>query len=849
MLGLKYLSEWLEREIQYERLLEQVKANEIFSKVHKAVNSKDKVQYFRSKIMLVGHSAVGKTCTIASLLGKPFQRRHISTPVADAEQQIYISNVAVDRWKEVKRDPAAHILHEDFGCIAQNINRAKASAGQAAPIQSINTELKGEYRIDHHKIKEALPTPAKAPSRPIIKRIRNIGKSFPLKTRLPLSRERSPRHFDPNTVTLAVWDFGGQRVFHALHHLFLTRNGIYMLLFNIILMRRDFEEEYGTMSFWIESLRLHAPGTPVLIVGTRCKKIGAEVLKEIDLQLKDKLHRFDDLTFVDNEEDDLSFFPIDNSLGSKNERYLEPLKNRIEHIFQDESSEITVHGIGSKIRTAWIYFMDYLLQKYKTHVKYSQITSDGTEIGFTEAEIHKLLLFYSEVGAIVYFGKNNQETPSALFEYVVLRPQWLIEALAQIVYQPGDHTTNAKGAPIAMRTEVRRYEATGILSRKLLEYLWKGYQEERNFLFAVCRQMLIISEFPFNLGGQDVPDNMDVDKFLVPSILSNVKIDNVRPELPSENNQAAFYMQFLNFFPNGVFERIVCIFVSRSAQAEGGGAKFAKDGASVWFYKVPIILLSESLQKRVKVVIDRKLDMHFQKLLKFLEEILLFLSKDVFGEKLTSTLLLQGNAENVVAKVETVEEAFRAREKGKEEPVLAFNTRGVCEVSIFDHFRAALSVAEEVNDVYDCFLAHEWGTPATRFQTNDQVREIALKLQEANLRVWLHEFNLSEDLAQGILRGIESSKKTLVFITTRYLQRCEDPNNICSKEFGAAVRKSVNKVIPVVLEPALLDTRQWAKSKVGYQLGHKVLVDFSTTEQIDANFDELVKRIMVSVEP
>ncbi len=32
---------------------------------------------------------------------------------------------------------------------------------------------------------------------------------------------------------LAVWDYGGQRVFYDLHHLFLTRLACYVVVFNM----------------------------------------------------------------------------------------------------------------------------------------------------------------------------------------------------------------------------------------------------------------------------------------------------------------------------------------------------------------------------------------------------------------------------------------------------------------------------------------------------------------------------------------------------------------------------------------------------------------------------------------
>ena len=58
------------------------------NKVSGAINTNKKVRYLRSKILFLGAGGVGKTSTIDSLIGIPFEKRHISTRVASTEKEI-----------------------------------------------------------------------------------------------------------------------------------------------------------------------------------------------------------------------------------------------------------------------------------------------------------------------------------------------------------------------------------------------------------------------------------------------------------------------------------------------------------------------------------------------------------------------------------------------------------------------------------------------------------------------------------------------------------------------------------------------------------------------------------------
>ena len=71
-------------------------------------------------------------------------------------------------------------------------------------------------------------------------------------------------------VTFSTWDFGGQSVFHNLHHLFLSRCSVYLVVFQMphVLDSERSCEAIAMLRYWLNSLAMHARGAPVLLVGT-----------------------------------------------------------------------------------------------------------------------------------------------------------------------------------------------------------------------------------------------------------------------------------------------------------------------------------------------------------------------------------------------------------------------------------------------------------------------------------------------------------------------------------------------------------------------------------------------------
>ena len=75
------------------------------------------------------------------------------------------------------------------------------------------------------------------------------------------------------SIIFSVWDYGGQEVFSPLHPLFLTRYGVYVIVFSMVEMADNETNCLSFLRFWLYSAAVHASGpdgdtAPIIIAGT-----------------------------------------------------------------------------------------------------------------------------------------------------------------------------------------------------------------------------------------------------------------------------------------------------------------------------------------------------------------------------------------------------------------------------------------------------------------------------------------------------------------------------------------------------------------------------------------------------
>ena len=147
--------------------------------------------------------------------------------------------------------------------------------------------------------------------------------------------------------------------------------------------------------------------------------------------------------------------------------------------------------------------------------------------------------------------------------------------------------------------------------------------------------------------------------------------------------------------------------------------------------------------------------------------------------------------------------------------------------------------------LYAAFLTHDWGGDELQRDNHFRVSRVYNALKRAGLETWFDEDRLSGNISQQISKGIEGSRRVVVFITQRYMTKLmdEDGADYCRDEFlMAADTLGPSKMVAVVMEPRMLDPRAW-RGPLKLRLGAQLFLDFSTDAQVDANMHTLIERI------
>lgn len=128
------------------------------------------------------------------------------------------------------------------------------------------------------------------------------------------------------------------------------------------------------------------------------------------------------------------------------------------------------------------------------------------------------------------------------------------------------------------------------------------------------------------------------------------------------------------------------------------------------------------------------------------------------------------------------------------------------------------------------FLAHDWGTDELGRNNHERVSKLNACMKALGMSTWFDEEQMRGDINQKMAEGIDNTSVVVVFVTKRYMEKVAGqcgPDDNCKFEFDyALLRKGVNYMIPVVMEPRCRNTRSWVGT-VGGKLGGLLYVDYA----------------------
>jgi hypothetical protein len=148
----------------------------------------------------------------------------------------------------------------------------------------------------------------------------------------------------------------------------------------------------------------------------------------------------------------------------------------------------------------------------------------------------------------------------------------------------------------------------------------------------------------------------------------------------------------------------------------------------------------------------------------------------------------------------------------------------------------------------DVFLTHNWGLNGSNHQRVSLVNR-ALQEGDDKLSTWFDEERLHGDINEQMVEGIDNARVLVVFLTEEYQRKINtgDRRDNCKFEFKYAFRtKGESKMVVVVMEPALLDTRNWT-GLLSASLGGLLYVDMTKDPISREKIDELKRLIRVAM--
>ncbi|XP_033107937.1 uncharacterized protein LOC117109662 [Anneissia japonica] len=98
--------------------------------------------------------------------------------------------------------------------------------------------------------------------------------SIPLK-HIQKSMEACIRNEPYLDARLSLWDFAGQNIYYNTHHLFMPKQGVYLILFNAVEAAVNPRKQINRLQFWLQSVSMHGDikNVVVFLVGTRRESV------------------------------------------------------------------------------------------------------------------------------------------------------------------------------------------------------------------------------------------------------------------------------------------------------------------------------------------------------------------------------------------------------------------------------------------------------------------------------------------------------------------------------------------------------------------------------------------------
>ena len=209
---------------------------------------------------------------------------------------------------------------------------------------------------------------------------------------------------DGRKFQVHYWDFGGQEIMHSMHRIFLTGRTMYVILLNA----RD-DTQSDRAKYWLHNVKSFAPGAPVLLVLNKIDQNENASVDEPDLR-----GRYERLTKI------LRLSALKYSREEFNRSFTRVL---LEEIHKTGFLDVQWPAAWIRVKEA--------LEHMSTHYIMGDAYQDICKTCQVDSNQKELLHWFNDLGVSFCFC---DEKDYALEDYVILRPDWITNALYIILF-------------------------------------------------------------------------------------------------------------------------------------------------------------------------------------------------------------------------------------------------------------------------------------------------------------------------------------------------------------------------------------------------------------------------------
>jgi ankyrin repeat protein/GTPase SAR1 family protein len=311
------------------------------------------------------------------------------------------------------------------------------------------------------------------------------------------------RHWESNTadhksakVKFYLWDFAGQRLYESMHHTFLTRRAMYIIVLNLAKLTDKGIAEFDLQRiyFWVASVHAHTPLKPepvrIFFVGTHSKSPGVtqeRVAKAIQ-QLQDWFENSDSflchIEYVEHDDGESLLTRVENSSDFE-DRNIRVFRNALLKVALEQGY------MQEEIPLMWLRYEDEILKFHNQSLSVPVVApgqqtcrllsvedmhniATKCQIAVAEGSFKTMITFFHDTGLVIYppaMHGLDLELQQRLENVVMPNPQWLVDLMKVLVNIPAVPKQSK-----TFRTDWRMLKKEGILTDQLMYHVMHDKQ-------------------------------------------------------------------------------------------------------------------------------------------------------------------------------------------------------------------------------------------------------------------------------------------------------------------------------------------------------------------------------------